>query len=453
MSEKILQIQRGFRGKIDDYFDSSKDFSVNLKVSGVGVYDSCCFGLDASDKLSDDSYMVFYNQKSSPKEEIVLESSGNDSNYRFNLAKLPSGINKLAFTVSIDGEGAMGQVTSFSITLSQKSGLPGGRENGVELNLTGQDFRQEKAIIGLEVYKKDVWRFRAVASGFTGGLSTLLKHYGGEEIAPAPKGAPKVEAIPSAPKGAPTVEKIVSVPEPQPELSSKGKISLEKRLEKEAPQLVSLAKPLKIVLEKNKLTETVARVGLVMDISGSMTYRYMDGSVQDVINKTVPLALQFDDDGELDLWYYGSTPRSMEPINTKNYQKAVPDEWSQLMHDLGFENNEPEVMNLVIEQYGKSKLPAYVIFITDGGVGSEYEIKRLLIEASKMPIFWQFVGLGGSDYGVLERLDTMPGRFIDNANFFAIDSFKQMSNEKLYGLLLGEFPLWLKEARLKGILK
>jgi stress response protein SCP2 len=427
MSDKIDKIQRGFRGKIDEYFDSSKELSINLKVDGSDVYDSCCFGLDLNDKLSDDSYMVFYNQKSSPKGEIVLEKSGNDSSYRFNLSKLPSNINKLAFTVSIDGQGVMSQVRSFSIVLSQKGGLFGGNKKAVELNLSGQDFQQEKALIAFEVYKKEVWRLSALASGFNGGLSALLKHYGGEEI--------------------------VSAPEPPPEPSSKGKISLEKRLEKEAPQLVSLAKPLKIVLEKNKLTDTIARVGLVMDISGSMSSRYSDGSVQEVINKTVPLALQFDDDGELDLWYYGSRPKRMDSVTTKNYQKAVPKTWDKLMRELGYGNHEPAIIDLVMKEYDKSQLPAYVIFITDGGVGSEESIKRLLIEASKMPIFWQFVGLGGYDYGVLERLDSMSGRFIDNANFFSIDSFKKMSNEDLYSKLLAEFPLWLKEAKKKKILK
>jgi hypothetical protein len=214
-----------------------------------------------------------------------------------------------------------------------------------------------------------------------------------------------------------------------------------------------LAKPLRVVLEKNKLSDITARVGLVMDISGSMFGRYQDGSVQDVVNKIVPLAVQFDDDGELDLWYYGSNSKRMDSVNTKNYTKAVPQTWSSLMTSLGYGNNESEVMHLVIEEYKKSTLPAYILFITDGGVENENSIKQLLVTASKMPIFWQFVGLGGSNYGVLERLDTMSGRFIDNANFFAIDSFKTISNDKLYENLLGEFPEWLKLAKKHKILK
>ena len=90
--------------------------------------------------------------------------------------------------------------------------------------------------------------------------------------------------------------------------------------------------------------------------------------------------------------------------------------------------------------------------LTDGGVGSENEIKKILMDASKEPIFWQFVGVGGSSYGVLERLDNMTGRYVDNANFFALDDFKSVSNSELYSRLLSEFPQWLKEAKRKRIL-
>ena len=47
----------------------------------------------------------------------------------------------------------------------------------------------------------------------------------------------------------------------------------------------------------------------------------------------------------------------------------------------------------------------------------------------------------------------MSGRFIDNANFFALDDFKKVSNSELYSRLLNEFPQWLQEAKNKGIIK
>ena len=113
-------------------------------------------------------------------------------------------------------------------------------------------------------------------------------------------------------------------------------------------------------------------------------------------------------------------------------------------------------MEEVIQEYNDYEtydemLPAYVIFVTDGGVSKTNEIKRLLIESSKGPIFWQFVGVNGYGYGILEELDTMSGRYIDNANFFALDDFRSVDNSELYSRLLNEFPSWLKEAKRVGI--
>lgn len=196
----------------------------------------------------------------------------------------------------------------------------------------------------------------------------------------------------------------------------------------------------------------VARVGLVMDISGSMTARFKNGTVQEIVNKTLPLAVQFDDDGELDCWYYGTTARRMDSVNLDNYTKAVPKEWKQLMLELGGCNNEPVVLRMVLDTYRDTQLPVYVLFITDGGVSKKSEIQKIITEASKLPIFWQFVGVGGSGYGILEKLDSMKGRYVDNAGFFALDDFKKVSNEALYARLLEEFPKWLKAIRNKEMI-
>ncbi|GHV52658.1 hypothetical protein FACS1894216_09190 [Synergistales bacterium] len=47
----------------------------------------------------------------------------------------------------------------------------------------------------------------------------------------------------------------------------------------------------------------------------------------------------------------------------------------------------------------------------------------------------------------------MAGRRVDNANFFALDDIDRIDNTELYSRMLGEFPLWLKEAKRLGILK
>lgn len=179
-----MNLQRGFRDKLEKYFDINSDINIIMNTSGISVYDYCCFGVDSANKLSDDRYMIFYNQTSSPDEEIKLNGS---SDFTVSLQRLPRNINKLVFTVSIDGNGNMGDISSHSVKISQNG------NTALELNLSGNDFHSEKAIISIEIYKKDSWRIAVIANGFNGGLGELLKFYGGHEIsapAPAPKPAP-----------------------------------------------------------------------------------------------------------------------------------------------------------------------------------------------------------------------------------------------------------------------
>lgn len=409
---------KGWKDKLENHVNLNENIFVDMKVKGNAEYDFCCFGVDENGKLSDDRYMIFYNQRTSPNAELSVEDIADGVRYTLNLSTIPDFINRLVFTVSIDGTQTMGEMNALETKVYQSGA------KDIEMTLGGNDFSNEKAVIVMEIYRKDVWRIGCVASGFDGGLSALLKYFGGEEV--------------SEPAQEPVVEKPV-------------KVSLEKKMEK-APELVSLVKPLVFELKKKNLETTVARVGLVLDISGSMVPRFKNGTVQSIVNKTLPLAVQFDDDGELDFWFYGTTARKMNSVNLKNYKMAVPEDWKHLMLDLGGRNNEPIVMRMVVDEYKDTKIPAYVLFITDGGVNQKREIQNIITEASHLPIFWQFVGVGGKNYGILEKLDTMTGRYVDNAGFFALDDFKKVSNEELYARLLEEFPSWLEEIKKKGMI-
>ena len=410
---------KGWKDKLENHVNLNENIFVDMKVKGNAEYDFCCFGVDGNGKLSDDRYMIFYNQKLSPNGEISVEDIPDGARYTLKLSAVPDFINRLVFTVSIDGNKTMGEMNSLETKVYQSGA------KDIEMTLGGNDFSNEKAVIVMEIYRKDVWRIGCVASGFDGGLSALLKYFGGEEV--------------------------VNEPVQEPIVAEPVKVSLEKKMEK-APELVSLVKPLVFELKKKNLETTVARVGLVLDISGSMVPRFKNGTVQSIVNKTLPLAVQFDDDGELDFWFYGTTAKKMNSVNLKNYTTAVPEDWKHLMLDLGGRNNEPIVMRMVVDEYKDTKIPAYVLFITDGGVNQKREIQNIITEASHMPIFWQFVGVGGKNYGILEKLDTMTGRYVDNAGFFALDDFKKVSNEELYARLLEEFPSWLEEIKRKGMI-
>ena len=84
-----MNIERGFRDKLSKYIDASQTFSVRMAVSGSAVYDFSCFGVDENNQLSDDRYMIFYNQISSPNSELAYSPDSGGAKFSVNLSALP----------------------------------------------------------------------------------------------------------------------------------------------------------------------------------------------------------------------------------------------------------------------------------------------------------------------------------------------------------------------------
>lgn len=213
-------------------------------------------------------------------------------------------------------------------------------------------------------------------------------------------------------------------------------------------------KSVKIVLEKKNLTTVRARVGLVLDITGSMRTLYKSGTVQKVVERILAVASQFDDDGLLDVWVYDNEFARLKPVSERDFEGYVNRQIleNELIHKFG-RNDEPPVMKDVLKKYieeDDSNDPAFVVFINDGGC--KKTIKSIIEASSKKPLFWQFVGIGNGNFEFLQKLDNLEGRFVDNANFLHIEDIDRISDEQLYDALLNEFPSWLLEAKEKGIL-
>lgn len=391
--------------------------TLDIAIASHLSIDTACFGLDGAGRLSDDRYMVFFNQQRAPGDCVIQQTP---NAYRIELAAIPSVIDKLVFTVAIDGPGTMSQIGASQLTLSDTRGQAIAR-----CDFDAGAFAQERAIMLIEFYRRNgEWRLSPVLQGFNEGLDAIVRHFGGE----------------------------VAAPPPAPALT----LSLEKKVAAAAPALVSLAKKAQISLEKNNLSNVRARVGLALDASGSMNGQYSRGRVQEVVNRLLPLAVHFDDDGEIDTWAFGARAASLGTVNLRNYPQfisAAHGGWRNW--PLGSRVNcEVAAIEMIVNHYQHSgdRTPCYILFISDGGVHDNRKITRAITEAARLPIFWQFVGLGGSDYGILEKLDEMPGRVVDNANFFALDDLHDVTEEALYDLLMGEFPDWLMAARRAGII-
>ncbi|HEX7135321.1 MAG TPA: TerD family protein, partial [Iamia sp.] len=175
------------------------DLYVGVKIDGPGTWDISCFGLDEADKLSDDSYFVFFNQPKSPEESIQLlgAQSGDTESFRLTLDNVPAKIGKLSICAATEDTTA-GQITSgwFRIVV--------GGEEVMKFTFSGADFSGERAVIIGDVYRKGVWRVNAVGQGFNGGLADLIRSYGGEvaDEEPAPAAPPANTGF-APPPGAP----------------------------------------------------------------------------------------------------------------------------------------------------------------------------------------------------------------------------------------------------------
>jgi len=200
---------RGQKGKLAD-LGIGHAFTVEVDIGAPGLsVDVSCFGLDASERLSDERYMVFYNQLASPEGAVRLELSGSLARFAVNLDSLPATIAKLVFVAAIDGVQTMRSLGACALNLG----------SAVRFPWSGADFGDEKAVIVAELYRRDgMWRFGAVGQGFNGGLSALLAHFGGTEAKPAAASAP---TSPPPPAPAPA----------QPRVSL-SKVTLEKRGDK-----------------------------------------------------------------------------------------------------------------------------------------------------------------------------------------------------------------------------
>ena len=432
-----MQLIRGQKLKLSDILNNPLSFSLATTPPSNLNLDIALFGLDSQGKLSDEAYMIFYNQPQSPCGSLKLsQNDGQIVSFDVNLATLTPQIERLVLTLTIDGHQTMAQLPAMAINLQSQ------QQTVVSFPIDGSMFQQEKALMALELYKKDsIWRMNAVGQGFNGGLAALIKHFGGEVAEEA-----RTQAAPNAPT-TPQLSKI----------DLKKKISLEKAEKTGNASIIDLTKKSLVQLEKKNLLDVQARVALVLDASGSMNHQYHNGDVQKVVDRLMPLAINFDNDGSFECWAFAQYTTQLDDVTLTNVNQFIQTTkrgWRNWQVGARI-NQEIPAIEAVINYYQQfdDGIPVYVLFISDGGVGSGRQMQKVLTQAATLPIFWQFVGIGGRNYGVLEKLDDMTGRIIDNCNFFELERITGISDERLYELLLEEFPSWLNEAKLKRIMR
>jgi len=453
-----IELTKGGRFNLSKEAPDLKQIAIGLgwQVNQNGQsydIDASVFMLGTDGKVPDEKYFVFYNNLQSLDGSLrhsgdnrTGEGNGDDETISVDLTKVNPAIQEIVFVVTIhqgqEKQQNFSQIRNAFIKIYNQET----RRSLARYNLR-EAFSQETALEFGRLYKKDgEWRFQAVGEGYNTGLQSFVGKYIDES-----QQHNKVESQVETPvknQHKDTNQQLIDI-------TKKADINL-------------LKTKVDIVLQKKGISKDVARVALVLDLSGSMSNQYSSGAVQAFLERIVPVASRLDDDGKLDVWFFGSTFKRTTSVTETNVDGYIKNECGEmkrallvlkmpsLMLELGGGNNEPPVIQDVIKKYTQEEprsLPTFIVFLSDGGVTNEQGIKKAVIDAAKYPIFWQFVGLAGSNYGILSRLDTMGGRIVDNADFFHVDDLGKITDEQLYERLLNEFPSWMKQARAKGILR
>ncbi|MGW6542082.1 VWA domain-containing protein [Streptomyces massasporeus] len=459
---------------------------------GAPDADASALLLRADGRVRDDGDFVFYNQPQHPSGAVRhlgkrRDSGGTTDTVGVDLEALEPEIERVVLGASADG-GTFGQLSGLRLRL-----LDAG--TGGQLALFEMEATTETAFIGGELYRRaGQWKFRAVGQGYASGLAGLATDFGisvdEEPGATAPTAsspgtpAPMVpSAVPPPPPAAASVAFRTGPAAPPLTPATPARDASSPRLVKGEEQLpVDMRKRLSlreeqvaVSLRKHGAEGVTARVILVLDASGSMSFLYSKGVVADVVERMAAVAAQLDDDGEMQAWTFASNPARLPDLGLgdlpewlehhvrvgelalfrrkKPRKGLLPGQVD--MRAVGVQNEEQKVIAEVRTYVREhpAAAPTLVLFFSDGGVYRNKEIETELREAADEPIFWQFVGLGRSNYGVLERFDTLPGRRVDNVGFFAVDDISGVPDAELYDRLLSEFPSWMREARRLSIIR
>ena len=156
-------------------FDSGADFDL----------DAAAFMLGANGKCPTEKEFVFYGNLEHASgavkhmgDNLTGEGDGDDEQIEVSLAKIPSNVERIAFTVTIyDAEPRrqnFGQVSNSYIRI-----VDADTDSELIRYDLGEDFSIETAVVVGELYKHNgEWKFNAIGSWFQGGLAALCGHYG-----------------------------------------------------------------------------------------------------------------------------------------------------------------------------------------------------------------------------------------------------------------------------------
>lgn len=225
----------------------------------------------------------------------------------------------------------------------------------------------------------------------------------------------------------------------------------------------------RFVLEKRQLkTAPVLRVGAAFDISGSAKPMYLNGVMQKTVDRLVPVAMKFDDNGEMDVWAFDDQFAQLPTVGKMDYEDYIERaimkanglrKWNstnyggvlQAMVDFYFPSAgakasaAPSGGGFLSSLFGKkaaapapaastasSDIPSMILFVTDGANGDRAEAEHVLRASQNKAVYFQMIGVGDPrEFGFIKKMaDDLP-----NVGFVHLSSL-DVTDEQLYDSLL-----------------
>lgn len=158
-----------------NHYDGEADFDLDASI----------FMLKHNGKVGNDNDFIFYGNLTHPSKSVVHtgdnrtgEGDGDDEVIKIELSKIPNGYERLVVTITIyDADKRFqnfGMISNAYIRLVDESN----NEEILRYDLS-EHFSTQTALVVGEIYKhNNQWQFKAIGSGYNGGLAKLCATYG-----------------------------------------------------------------------------------------------------------------------------------------------------------------------------------------------------------------------------------------------------------------------------------
>lgn len=222
----------------------------------------------------------------------------------------------------------------------------------------------------------------------------------------------------------------------------------------------NLKKKLNLRIEKEEMDDFVSRVGFACDVSGSMSRLYGSGYMSNLNEILLPLAVEFDDNREMDMVGFNSDILGLPPMDESNYVKYVDNE---LIGQIGGGTDyHPPLTHFVENWFDEYKtkdpesffakifspkqppyvpqnkqVPGYIIFQSDGQLSDYNKTWNTLKFINKnLNCFITFIGIGSQDdFAIFDKAT----KEFDNVNSFYLTGREtEIDSDALYDSLVND---------------